>query len=79
MLPKDSPSRPFLDLDDLPRLGVQGASLGSMRRWSFHRWGGKRRPASFCGDPAETFGKALSRPMLPALIALNPEPRIGFL
>jgi len=63
----------------LPRHRVRGASLGSMRRWLFHGRGGKRRPAPFCGEAALNFWKGFSRPMLPALIAPNPVPRIGIL
>jgi hypothetical protein len=53
------------------------ASLGIMRQWSFHRWGGKRHPASFCGDPAGELGVVFSRPMLPARSAPPPGPRQG--
>ncbi len=41
----------------LPGPGIQAASLGIMRRWRFDGWGGKRPPASFCGNPAGPFVK----------------------
>ncbi|MCJ7495333.1 MAG: hypothetical protein MUP68_14015, partial [Deltaproteobacteria bacterium] len=37
------------------RLGGQGASLGIMRRPTFHGLGGKVPPASICGNPANPF------------------------
>ncbi|MBI5967594.1 MAG: hypothetical protein HY882_07045 [Deltaproteobacteria bacterium] len=57
----------------LPGPGVQGASLGIMRRWSFHGWGRKRPPASFCGDLAGTFEKGFFP--ADAARAHRPEPR----
>ncbi|MDH4266049.1 MAG: hypothetical protein OEW45_10465, partial [Deltaproteobacteria bacterium] len=51
-----SPSRPVPALENHPGPGVQGASLGIMRHWLFRGLGGKRHPASFCGDPAGNLG-----------------------
>ncbi len=73
MLPRESPSRPVPMLKDPPRPGVQGASFGIIRRLSFQGWGGKRHPASFCGDLAGTFGKGFSP--ADAASAHRPEPR----
>ncbi|MBI5966835.1 MAG: hypothetical protein HY882_03105, partial [Deltaproteobacteria bacterium] len=57
----------------LPGPGVQGASLGIMRRWWFQGWGRKRHPASFCGDLAGTFEKGFFP--ADAARAHRPEPR----
>ncbi|MBI5967525.1 MAG: hypothetical protein HY882_06695 [Deltaproteobacteria bacterium] len=57
----------------LPGPGVQGASLGLMRRWSFHGWGRKRPPASFCGDLAGASEKGFFP--ADAARAHRPEPR----
>gem|GEM_PF-2599510 len=57
------------------RLGGQGASLGIMRRPVFHRLGGKEPPPQ-CAETQQTLSfKVFSRPMLPALSPLAPEPR----
>ena len=63
----------------LPGRGFRSrpGGISIMRHSWFHGWGGKVHPASFCGDPVGPLRTALSRPMLLALIALNPRPQLG--
>ena len=58
-------------------LGGQGAELDILRRWELRRWGGKIPPAGSGGEKVLSYGPVYTRPRLPALIPLAPEPRHG--
>ena len=75
----NNPARSGLALGAYPRSGVQGASLGIMRHWWFHRWGRKGTPPHSAETKLGPLRKAFFRPMLPVLIALDPGPRLGSL
>ena len=56
-------------------LGGQSAELGILRRCFLRGWGGKMRPAGSDGETVLSSCSVSSRPRLPALTTLVPEPR----
>jgi hypothetical protein len=58
-------------------LGGQGAELDILRHWDLRGWGGKMHPAGYDGKMILSSRPVSSRPRLPALIPLTPEPRHG--
>ena len=67
----------FHNFQRLRGLGGQGAELDILRHWDLRGWGGKMRPAGSGGKMVLSSGPVCSRPRLPALIPLAPEPRHG--
>ena len=67
----------FQNFQRVSGLGDQGAELGILRRWDLRRWAGKMRPTGFGGKMLFPSWPVCSRPRLPALTTLVPEPRRG--
>jgi len=69
--------RGFHNFQRFRGLGGQGAELGILRHWDLRGWGGKMHPAGSDGEIVLSFCPVYTRPRLPALIPLAPEPRHG--